>query len=332
MGQRTFMARIRRLSGGLLVLSALICLEACGWTGRLRSYLFEDEKGSAALQVGENEYSRDDLNRFFDTRLSEFRDPADADKVKSNLLDSFIDERLLLREAESLKIEPDRKLLKAMMEQIAASSPDSQEGADPNQDAELEKNIVESLKMQQYLHDHLLKNISITEQECEAYYDKHQGDYVRNDVVHVREILVDNEEQARKIADSLASNRSKNFAEMARLFSRAPSAGDGGNLGTFQRGELPEEFENVVFKLPPGTASKIVRTKYGYHIFLVEEKVRAHQQRFWEVKEQIRERLQQERERELITNELAELAAKVPVIIHRERLDFNYVGSRFASR
>lgn len=332
MGQITLVAGNRQPYGGLFVLSAVICLGGCGYGGRLRSYLFEDDKGAAAVQVGDNDYSRDELNRFFDTRLSEFRDPADADKVKSNLLDSFIEERLLLREAESRKIEPDRQLLKAMKDQIAASSADSQQAADPRQDAELEKNIIESLKMQQYLHDYLLKNIAITDNECETYYEQHQGDYVRKDVVHVREILVDNEEQARKVADSLKSNRSKNFAEMARLFSKAPSAGDGGNLGTFQRGELPEEFEKVVFRLPPGTASKIVRTKYGYHIFLVEEKIRAHQQRLWEVKEQIRERLQQERERELITRELANLAARVPVIIRREKLDFTYVGSRFASR
>jgi peptidyl-prolyl cis-trans isomerase C len=65
-------------------------------------------------------------------------------------------------------------------------------------------------------------------------------------------------------------------------------APDGGDLGTFQKGELPEEFEKAIFPLAPGSVSKIVSSRYGYHIFLVEEKVLAHQQRLVEVKDQIR--------------------------------------------
>ncbi len=284
------------------------------------------------MQVGEKYYGLADLDRFFDSRLSEFRDPADADKVKSNLLDSFIEERLLLTEAERRNVEPNRELLKKMMNQIAASSSQSAEAADPRKDPELEKNLIESLKMQQYLHDHLLKNISIKEEDCEAYYQQHMSEFIRDDVLHLREILVEDEGQAQKIRASLVSSRSKNFAELARLFSKAPSAVEGGDLGAFQRGDLPQEFEKVVFALQPGTASKIVRTKYGYHIFLVEEKVQAHQQKLWEVRDQIKERLQQERERELISQELANLAGRIPILIHKDKLDFKYIGTRFPSR
>jgi parvulin-like peptidyl-prolyl isomerase len=326
------MVPMSRLSVGLLIFSAALLLPGCGWGGRIQSLLFDDDTGAGAVQVGKKYYGLADLDRFFDSRLSEFRNPADADKVKSNLLDSFIEERLLLTEAENHRVEPNRELLKKMMSQIAASSAESSEAADPRNDPELERNLVESLKMQQYLHDHLLKDISITEEQCEAYYQQHMSEFIRNDVLHLREILVEDEAQAQKIKASLTSNRSKNFAELARLFSKAPSAAEGGDLGSFQRGDLPQEFETVVFALQPGSASKIVRTKYGFHIFLVEEKVQAHQQKFWEVKEQIKERLQQDRERELISQELAALAGRIPVVIHMDKLDFKYISTRFPVR
>ena len=112
--------------------------------------------------------------------------------------------------------------------------------------------------------------------------------------------LADDRATAEKAISLLRANRNKNFGELARLYSKGPSAADGGDLGSFQRGELPEEFERVVFSLSPGTSSKIVQSKYGYHIFLVEEKVLAHQQKLYEVREQIRELLLLDREREII--------------------------------
>ena len=155
---------------------------------------------------------------------------------------------------------------------------------------------------------------------------------MRNDVVRLREILVDDAAEAQKIQVLLAAKRNKNFSELARIYSKANSAAEGGDLGTFQSGELPEEFEKVVFALSPGTASKIVRTKYGYHLFLVEEKILAHQLKLWEVRDEISEKLLGEREREIINRELESLVKQIRVEIHRDKLDFKYIGTRFGSR
>ncbi len=174
--------------------------------------------------------------------------------------------------------------------------------------------------------------MAVTEPEGEAYYKEHLADYVRNDIVRLREILVDDPAQAQKIQTLLAAKRYKNFGELARIYSKANSAAEGGDLGTFQRGDLPEEFEKVVFSLPPGTASKIVRTKYGYHLFLVDEKILAHQLKFWEVRDEINERLLGEREREIIRKELDSLAKQFTIEIHRDQLGFKYIGARFSSR
>jgi parvulin-like peptidyl-prolyl isomerase len=324
---------MRRLAIGLLITPLSLSLAACGVGSRIRSLFFDDSRGVVAVKIGDRSYSRADLDRFFDSRLSEFRDPADADKVKSNLLESFVEDRLLLQQAEAKKVEANPQLLKTMIGQMEQGLPgQAAEATDAKMNAALEKDLADSLKMQQYLHDYLLKDIAITDAECEAYYTAHIGEFIRNDVVHVREILVGEEAQAKKVLASLVKNRNRNFAELARQVSKSPSAAEGGDLGTFQRGELPEELERVVFALQPGNVSKIVGTKYGYHIFLVEEKVLAHQQRLWEVKDQIKERLQQERERELINKELATLAARYPVVIHAENLDFKFIGTRFPSR
>jgi peptidyl-prolyl cis-trans isomerase C len=313
----------------LLVLSTPIWAGGCGVRDRMRNYLQGEEQHTTAVQIGDRVYTQNDLEQFFNSRLSEFLDPASANQARSNLLDTFIEDKLLLGQAEQLKIEPNPDALQSMMDKISSSGADKPSGRSaPTRDAELEGGLRETLLIQQYLNEHVLNGLKISDQECEAYYKEHLGDYVRNDVVHVREILVKDMTLVNKVYALLKAKRNRNFADLARLYSIGATAADGGDLGSFQRGELPEEFERAVFSISPGTVAKVVTSQYGYHIFLVEEKVLAHQQKFYEVRQQIREKLKLEGERELIQNELAALREKTPVRIFRENLNFKYVGTQ----
>ena len=282
--------------------------------------------------IADKVFTKSDLQRFFDSRLSDFRDPDKADRVKSNLLETFVEERLLLLRAERLRVEPNPQMVQSTMARIAVENPKpSGPPSAPGPDAELERSLAESLKIQQYLRDYLLRNVTVSEAECEEYYRQHLEDYVRNDVVHVREILVDDGARAERILSSLNQQKNKNFGELARVYSKAPSEADGGDLGTFQRGDLPENLEKVIFRLAPTMVSPIVQTRYGYHIFLLEEKILAHQQQFYEVKDEIQEKLLLQRERDLIAREVDSLMKQTPVKIHLENLDFKYLGNRFSA-
>ena len=49
--------------------------------------------------------------------------------------------------------------------------------------------------------------------------------------------------------------------------------GQGGDLGTFARGQMVENFENVVFKMKPGEISEVFQSEFGYHIALLHENI-----------------------------------------------------------
>jgi parvulin-like peptidyl-prolyl isomerase len=63
------------------------------------------------------------------------------------------------------------------------------------------------------------------------------------------------------------------FAETAKQFSEdEASAGQGGELPFFSKGQNVKEFETVAFSLNPGEVSDLVQTQYGFHIIKMEEK------------------------------------------------------------
>src|SRR5207302_5374543 len=62
-----------------------------------------------------------------------------------------------------------------------------------------------------------------------------------------------------------------NFGEVAKKYSAdSASREQGGELGWFRRGPMVKQFEDVAFRLRPGTISDVVPTEFGYHIIQVE--------------------------------------------------------------
>ena len=63
------------------------------------------------------------------------------------------------------------------------------------------------------------------------------------------------------------------FEDQAKIESDDVGSGEnGGDLGTFGAGQMVPEFDEVVFKAPIGQVTDPIKTAYGYHLILVEER------------------------------------------------------------
>jgi peptidyl-prolyl cis-trans isomerase C len=85
-----------------------------------------------------------------------------------------------------------------------------------------------------------------------------------------RHILVDTEEQCVDLKNQIADGA--DFANVAREHSQCPSGRRGGELGTFGRGQMVKEFEDVVFSADVGVVQGPVQTQFGYHLIEVTER------------------------------------------------------------
>jgi parvulin-like peptidyl-prolyl isomerase len=59
-------------------------------------------------------------------------------------------------------------------------------------------------------------------------------------------------------------------------------------MGTFARGELPPELENVAFALAAGAGSEVARTSLGWHVLRVDRREPAREPTLAESRERIR--------------------------------------------
>jgi len=82
-----------------------------------------------------------------------------------------------------------------------------------------------------------------------------------------RHILVDSQEFCVDLKNQITEGA--DFAEVARQHSKCPSGKRGGELGTFGRGQMVKEFEDVVFSADVGVVQGPVKTQFGYHLIEV---------------------------------------------------------------
>jgi peptidyl-prolyl cis-trans isomerase C len=139
---------------------------------------------------------------------------------------------------------------------------------------------------------------------CHRYYQNHLHRFRSPDLVQARHILF-----AAKAndADAFAAARAKaqsaidllqaqphRFAELAKEFSACPSAKEGGNLGQLTRGSTVPELDIFLFELEPGQLCPVpIRSRYGFHVLEVQQKVEGRTLPFDNVREKIAQYLEQ---------------------------------------
>lgn len=79
-----------------------------------------------------------------------------------------------------------------------------------------------------------------------------------------RHILVPTEKECLSLKQQIEAGAK--FEEIAKKHSKCPSGSQGGDLGTFSKGQMVPEFDKVVFADAVGKVHGPVKTQFGYHL------------------------------------------------------------------
>jgi peptidyl-prolyl cis-trans isomerase C len=241
--------------------------------------------------------------------------------LKEALLDQLIEKRLILHEAPKMGITVNDDEVEEALAAIQRSYPEG--GFD-----EVVQDEASLLRWKEQLRQRLLieKVISrvsqvtsaIDEKTMRQYYEKHRKQFVVTEQVRVRQIVVKDRKDAESILRKL--KRGDPFDALAKRHSLGPEAEEGGDLGFFGPGEMPEEFD-VVFSLQEGDFSDIIQSPYGFHIFQVVAKRGQSELDFAQVKDQIRNAIMREEADKTFQDWLKSIKKEATITLNKSALE-----------
>lgn len=188
--------------------------------------------------------------------------------VKTQLLDSMVQEQLIIKEVEKtdykIKDTEVEESYKAFMEAVNKDENTKKFYAEKGIDeAFVRKQITSQLYKEEFD-----KNIKAAIEKDQTKLDALYKTYPIQ--IGASHILVTDEAKAKDLLKKVKSGEDfKKLAE-ANSIDKA-SAKNGGSLGLFPRGVMVPEFEKAAFALKVGEVSEVVQSKFGYHIIKVDE-------------------------------------------------------------
>ncbi len=229
-------------------------------------------------------------------------------QLERQVLDGLITRTILEQEAEQLDISVGDERFSETLDQFKQQFPDEQgyQTALDQQgftEEEFETELRRQMVIEELIRSQVYDQVAVSEEEMRTFYDDNPQYFQQDDQVAARHIIFTTEgvEESERAAlqEELEEIRQEiedgaDFGEMAREHSQGPSAPDGGDLGTFGRGQMVPEFEEAAFELEVGELSPVIETQFGYHILQVTERVPAQTQSYEEAQERIRQFLTEE--------------------------------------
>jgi foldase protein PrsA len=307
----------------LLALVTAFLAAACG-SG-------EDEKsvpaGSIAL-VGDQSIPKTEFDRLLEQTRSNYeaqkQDFPEAgtpeyEEIKSTLVRGLVQQVQWEQAGAAMGLKVTEEEIDA---ELASLKEQFFPGDDDAYQAELEKQGLTEEQLREQISAKLLsdkiyaaitKEVTVTEAEIKAYYEKNKAQYEQPESRQVRHILVKEQALANEIHTKLENGG--DFAALAKKHSEdTTSAAEGGKFEAF-KGKTVAPFDKFVFDAETGELSKPIKTEFGWHVIEVLEDVKPPgTQPLEEVTETIETTLLQEQQNKALQDWVAETKQTYEVV------------------
>ncbi len=230
---------------------------------------------------------------------------AELQEREKDALRDQIDQLLLVQKAKDLNINVDPEVTKRIAELQVASKiadPDKfhawvREQAGMSFE-DYRAQMKNSLLTQRVIGQEISSRIAIPDAEKRKYYEEHKKEFVREEQVFLRQILISTEKRSPADAEKKAkelvarARKGEKFGELARDNSDDnETARNMGELPPFKRGMMRKEIEDIVFAQNKGYVTDPIKVPNGFLILRIDERFAPGQASYEEVENEITERL-----------------------------------------
>jgi peptidyl-prolyl cis-trans isomerase SurA len=252
-------------------------------------------------------------------------------KARREILDHFIESKLLEEEMKKRKIEVSDRDVDAAVNDVLKASNLTEENLKKALAREgmtlsaYRQKVREELGKMRLVSREIKSKIVIDDEELRKRYQENPEKYSEPLEVQIQQVFFPVPQNAPK--DQVAAvrrealtileraRRGDDFTQLAKVYSRGPEASEGGVLGYFKKQELVREVEEAGFKLKPGEISDLVRSPAGFHILKVLDRKGGEPRPFAEVRNRIREEAMQEESEKKFNAWMKDLKSKAHIEI-----------------
>ena len=260
-----------------------------------------------------------------------------ADKIEAqfkeqekDLLRGLIDQVLMVQRAKDMgiKVEADlnKRLDEVRQQNGLATLEDLQKGVEGSGLSweDYKTTLRNSLLQKEVVRREVGSHLEVSDAEVKQYYEAHKQEYALPERVMLSEISLSTDG---KKPEEFAAVRSKveglrssvlngdDFQQVAMRYSQGSTAKDGGDIGTFKKGELPPQIEAIVFGMNKDQITDVIQTRSGFEFLKVEDHLQAEVQPLDKVEIQIRNILDAQKMAPRLREYLAELREQSYVIV-----------------
>ncbi|MDU5069752.1 peptidylprolyl isomerase [Finegoldia magna] len=225
----------------------------------------EDNKDKILAVVNGEEIKQSEVDNFIQAlgyRGAQFNN----EEGRKRLTDELINRKLLFFDAKKSGLDKDEIYVK-----------------------EVKKQSEELLK--DFAMANIINSVRVSDEDLKEYYEIHKDNFKVQPTFTASHILVESEDLANEIKEKIDNDG--DFAELAKEYSSCPSKEQGGDLGTFQQGQMVKEFENALIENEIGDIVGPVKTQFGYHIINIKDKTEGKVKSFEEAKNEVKQTLLQ---------------------------------------
>lgn len=235
-------------------------------------------------------------------------------EIRAAALNQLIDKKLVAQKIKELDIKVSDEEVRQAIDDVKKQnnlSPEALVAALNAQGLSFDQyktQIREQMEHLRLMSQEVRSKIQVGEKEMQEYYEANYKRYSEV-MFQARHIFFSigqkaPESDVKRITATAASvlqeiRNGKDFAELAKKYSDDSStAKDGGDLGTFRKGEMLPDIEQVLERMKPGEVSDLVKTSAGLHIIKLEKRFVKSTKTFDEAKGEIEETLYKKKSEE----------------------------------
>jgi parvulin-like peptidyl-prolyl isomerase len=260
---------------------------------------------------------RPDYERVFAEQSLEEKEAQLLDWSKENVIERVLINQEAKENGQTVPSDEVESALAGLKEQFGDPK-QLYEQFDAEDDEQVKKSVESQMMVERRLRQ-VCENLPKPSQAAiQQYYDENKEQFKSGEQARVAHIVkyvnwqTDEETAYRAISE--AHEELKNGAAFEAVVDKHTDCADsGGDLGNVMRGQMVEEFEDVVFNLGGGEVSDVFRTRFGFHIAKVYDRVPARVAGLDEVKDRITDVLKEQMREKAIDQFVDQLKSKAKI-------------------